>query len=69
MVLGDHIASLLLRMFLMYLPKVIEAGKVYEAVPPLFGIKQGKGMKYFTTNADLAQYGQSLFVKKSKSLY
>lgn len=63
MVLGDHIASLLLRMFLMYLPQVIEAGKVYKAVPPLFGIKQGKGMKYFTTNADLAQYGQSLFVK------
>ena len=63
MVLGDHIASLLLRMFLMYLPQVIEAGKVYKAVPPLFGIKQGKNMKYFTTNADLAQYGQSLFVK------
>lgn len=60
---GSHIRSLLLRLFLMYMPQVLEAGKVYAAVPPLFGFKQGKHMKYFTDNQDLAKYGQSMFMK------
>lgn len=61
--MGSHIATLLLRLFLMYMPQVIEAGKVYSAVPPLFGIKQGRHMRYFTDNQELARYGQSLFSK------
>ena len=62
---GSHIKVLLLRLFLLYMPKYIEEGKVYAAVPPLFGIEQrGKIVKYFTTTNDLAKYAQSLFVKK-----
>lgn len=61
---GAHISSLLLRFFLMYMPELIQAGKVYRAVPPLFGIKQKGGMMYFTTKMDFTLYVQSLFAKK-----
>ena len=58
---GAHIASLLLRFFLMYMPELISAGKVYRAVPPLFGIKVKGGTKYFTTKLDFTKYVQNLF--------
>lgn len=60
---GAHIDSLLLRFFMMYLPGLIEAGKVYRAVPPLFGIKNGNSTKYFTTKLDFTKYVQMLFAK------
>ena len=60
---GSHINGLLLRFFLMYLPELITAGKVYRAVPPLFGIKSGSGTKYFTTKLDFTKYVQNLFAK------
>ena len=59
---GSHIDTLLLRFFIMYLPELILAGKVYRAVPPLFGIKgKGGSMKYFTTKLDFTKYIQNLF--------
>ena len=58
---GAHIDTLLLRFFLMYLPELISAGKVYRAVPPLFGIKSKGGNKYFTTKLDFTKYVQNLF--------
>ena len=58
---GSHINTLLLRFFLMYMPELITAGKVYRAVPPLFGIKGKGGMKYFTTKLDFTKYVQNLF--------
>lgn len=61
---GAHIDSLLLRFFLMYMPELIKAGKVYRAVPPLFGIKGRGGMKYFTTKLEFTKYIQSLFGKE-----
>lgn len=45
------------------MPELITAGKVYRAVPPLFGIKQGKNNKYFTTKLDFTKYVQNLFAK------
>ena len=60
---GSHIKTLLLRMFIVYMPELISAGKVYGAVPPLFGIKQGKTNKYFTTKLDFTKYVQNLFAK------
>lgn len=60
--MGSHIDTLLLRFFIMYLPELITAGKVYRAVPPLFGIKgKGGNMKYFTTKLDFTKYIQNLF--------
>ena len=62
---GSHIKTLLLRMFLLYFPDFIKKGKVYAAVPPLFGLKQGnKTIRYFTTNAEVAKYIHSQFGKK-----
>ena len=59
---GAHIATLLLRFFLVYMPELISAGKVYRAVPPLFGIKgKGGATKYFTTKLDFTKYVQNLF--------
>ena len=58
---GSHIKGLLLRFFIMYLPELIKAGKVYGAMPPLFGIKTGKTNKYFTTKLDFTKYIQNLF--------
>lgn len=43
------------------MPELISAGKVYRAVPPLFGIKGKGGNKYFTTKLDFTKYVQNLF--------
>ena len=59
---GAHISALLLRMFVMYFPFLVEAGMVYKAVPPLYGIKEGKKTKYFTDNLDYVKYIQKLFL-------
>ena len=61
---GNHIRTLLLRMFLMYYPSFLENGMVYAACPPLFGIKQNGKIRYFATNVELGKYTQSLFSKK-----
>lgn len=60
---GSHIDTLLLRFFIMYMPELISAGKVYRAVPPLFGVKNGNKTKYFTTKLDFTKYVQNLFAK------
>lgn len=46
------------------MPQVIEAGRVYAAVPPLFGMENRGKMTYFTDMQGLAKYSQSLFTKK-----
>lgn len=61
---GAHISALLLRLFVMYFPFLIEAGMVYKAVPPLYGIKEGKKTKYFTDNLEYVKYIQKLFLSK-----
>ena len=61
---GAHISALLLRMFILYFPQMIEAGMIYKAIPPLYAIKQGKKNKYFTENIDMVKYVQSYFTEK-----
>lgn len=63
---GAHISALLLRMFVMYFPQMIEAGMVYKAIPPLFSIKQGNGRRYFTEQIDITKYIQKLFLQNNK---
>ena len=63
---GAHIASLLLRFFIMYMPQLIQAGKVYKAVPPLYSIPVGKHEQYFTANIDFVKYIQKLFTQKNE---
>ena len=61
---GYHIRTLLLRFFLLYMPDLIKDGRVYAAVPPLYGAKSGKKNMYFISKLDYTRYVQSLFMKK-----
>lgn len=61
---GKHIDTLLLRFFLLYMPELIEAGMVYAAVPPLYGIRLKNQMVYFIDRIDYVKYIQKEFSKK-----
>ena len=63
---GAHISALLLRMFVMYFPQMIEAGMVYKAIPPLYSIKNAKKKKYFTEQIDIIRYIQKIFLQNNK---
>ena len=77
---GLHIRTLLLKMFLVYYRPLVEAGKVYAAVPPLYGLKKknskmksigdvAKNMQYFTNQHDFIQYVYRLFIKENSVLH
>ena len=64
--MGSHISTLVLRLFLVFMPQVIEAGKLYKAIPPLYSVdNKGKngGKTYFATKLDFAKYIQQTFNK------
>ena len=67
---GNHIAKLLLVLFLMYMRPMVECGKIYKAVPPLYGIPQkGNKTKYFNVKTDYIRYILELFSKKYSITY
>lgn len=67
---GLHIRSLLLKMFLVYYRPLVEAGRVYAAVPPLYSIKKRNGdRQYFTDKGDYIQYVYSIFAKQNEVRY
>jgi len=65
---GKHIATLLLSLFVVYMPELLEAGMIYMAQPPLYGLSMGKGknktMRYFNDRMDYVKYIQKEFTKK-----
>ena len=63
---GSHIRALLLRFFIMYMPELITSGKVFSAVPPLYGLKMGKKYRYFTEKMDFVRFTQKEFSKNNQ---
>lgn len=49
----------------MYMPGLIQAGRVYSAVPPLYGVKQGKKTTYFRDKIEYTKYTQKEFCKNN----
>ena len=52
---GAHIRTLLLTFFYRYMRKIIEAGYIYIAQPPLYKVQQGKKMEYAYNNKQLEE--------------
>lgn len=67
---GAHIADLLLLMCLKMFPGLVEAGKVFKAVPPLYGIPMGRNRtQYFAERLDFIRYMQKEYYKKNSVTY
>ena len=62
---GAHIADLLLLVFLKMFPGLVESGRVYKAVPPLYGIPTKNRMQYFSERVDFVRYMQKEYYKKN----
>ena len=73
---GAHIQVLLLTFFYRYMKPLIEAGKVYIAVPPLYKVSKGQGKKqvieYAWTDDELAamikKVGKGYMLQRYKGL-
>lgn len=62
---GFHIRCLLLIFILVYMLPLLEDGRVYAAVPPLYGTRVGKDkFKYFTDRLEFVKYNEKYFSKK-----
>ena len=66
---GAHICALLLRFFILYMPGLIESGRVFKAVPPLYGLETKSKTIYFTERIDYIKYVQKLFAKNNVVTY
>lgn len=61
---GKHIDNLLLNLFVLYMPELLEAGMVYAAKPPLYGINNKGKTTYLTDRMEYVKYIQKVFSKK-----
>lgn len=57
---GSHIQILLLTFFYRHMRKMVEAGKVYIAQPPLYSVTVGKKVKYLWTEREMRLYIEKL---------
>ncbi|PRY84198.1 DNA topoisomerase IV subunit B [Alkalibacterium olivapovliticus] len=73
---GAHIQVLLLTFFYRYMRPLIEAGKIYLALPPLYKVSKGKGKKevieYAWTDEELEKllktFGKNYMIQRYKGL-
>lgn len=50
---GEHIKTLLLTFFFRFMPQIIENGKIYVALPPLYRIRKGQKDFYVYSDEEL----------------
>ena len=62
---GCHIRALLLQFFIMYMPQLVQDGRLYSTVPPLYGLKKKNKTVYFKDKIDYTKYIQSEFTKNN----
>ncbi len=63
---GAHIASLLMTFFFREMPKLVENGKLFLAVPPLYRLAQGDKVVYARDDAHRAALTKSVLTSKAK---
>ncbi len=63
---GAHIAALLITFFYRYTPGLIEAGRLYMAMPPLYKMTQGSKIEYAIDDAHREELMQTVFTGKGK---
>lgn len=65
---GYHIRTLVFKLFLYYMPQLVLDGKIFVAVPPLYGLKNKKNeiVKYFTTKLDYTEFLMKTFNKDNQ---
>lgn len=50
-----------------YMPQLVEAGKIYKALPPLYAnTKDGKSFQYYSDGIDFIRFVQKNFMKTNK---
>lgn len=70
---GSHIQTLLIELFRVYMPGLIEGGKLYIAVPPLYAVsKKGQEIRYAWDSLELErivkEVGSDAFITRFKGL-
>ncbi len=69
---GSHIQILLLTFFYRYMKPLIEAGKLYIALPPLYKISSGKKFEYLYSDEELVEakhnFGSNFTIQRYKGL-
>ncbi len=63
---GAHIASLLMTFFYREMPGLIESGRLYLALPPLFRLSQGGKVAYAMDDADRERLTKEVFDGRGK---
>lgn len=53
---GNHIATLVLTFFHVYLPELIKAGHIFVALPPLYRVRKGKTAQYLKDEVELKAF-------------
>ena len=61
---GYHIRTLLMKLILKKRPNYIQEGRVFIAIPPLYGIQTGKKYRYFKDKMDYIKYVRDSFIRK-----
>ncbi len=69
---GNHIACLLLTFFFRHMRPLIEAGKIYLAMPPLYKISKGKKFVYVYNEEEkikvIKEFGEPVNIQRYKGL-